>query len=380
MTPLKEPAPYAEGNEIPDKVVCRLSLGGALALTGRACWALWLQCVISIWLNAHLDWQFFLLLYGGISVLMFFIGGQTRTIATEGGLHVHVLANSKFIPWEEVTSYALHWPAQTKPPVPLEEGRFIAALPASTWRFLRLPRPEELAATIYTKQGPVTLGINMSNRESLCRMVRQYAVNSKTKDWRAPEYEILPATKEFVYVQPASTRPASVIGVLGFLLLMTVFWFLVHKKAPLGSLASRFVWHEAITAVLFAFFLLPGVWWFAAIYAGSRLRRELSDRLDEKITLTETDLTWEKGTARINMPWEDIIELRREREWTLVIPRWPWLVRSPDGEFRFYSSALAGGRCLPAVIYNRCPQLWGGMAPIAEAGGREDRSSPALGN
>jgi len=354
MQELKEPAPYAAGGEILERAECRVGLRPpqkrVLALRGLFFSILTLLVLVGL-LALPSSTAILVMVAGWVFLGLNVVGIlRFRVVADSEGIRQRGVLRQKFVPWADINFYALTWPVQGRPPDPAGDDAMTAVMSAKKWRALRIPGPEELAVILGTNHGLMVIAAHSTGREDVCRMIRQRAVNAKTKRWLAVEY-FLRGSREFTYQRPN--------------------WKTQLRHILLNPYSMGRIWLAAIWLGVWLLFTVPVspalfgcclglgfIGLLAPLFRMIQLDRECRRRMDEAITVTETELTWTKGAVRVVIPYEEIRELSMLPEVPLLGQLGSWRVATHQAEVVFSTVALVTGGGLPAIIYNRGPQLW----------------------
>jgi len=315
---------------------------------------------------------------GGMIVILAWILASAlgyRVSADSDGLRWRKTFRERSAKWDEVTDYYLTWPQKYEPP-PRNGAPFSQR---SDWhRYTHMSQPEHLTAVIETTRGCVRIPVFQTDRQPLYRLVRLRAKNAAFSRWEAWEYRVSAGGRTFVY-HPVSG------------------WELVGRiiKAPFSSehpLPGSAMFYETLSTLaigLAGASLLDGrstrgLWIFCLtviclIWAATAAfliswRRECGRNLRGKLTVTDSALIQETPGSRQELKWNEIIELRRVSDNWRYGSYQPWLVRTPTAEIRLYLEGLRDGMGLPAIIFNRSPNLWAKSEPCVRPVGAPKES------
>jgi len=278
---------------------------------------------------------------------------RSRIAADGVGLQVSGILGRRTIPWGEVTNYYLRWPSLANPPAlipPAQERKPGFQMHSPNW--LRIPEAEELIAVIETRQGTYLLRPGLAGRENLCRMVRAKARHSASSAWDCPAYAVMGESREFRYAMPAWRTVLS----LNFAGCVQIYVFLVYAFMLTWPGLARGPHRLEIGLIL------AGTWFmmFCAclVWLWLWLRRDFRRRQDEVLTLSAKSLVWEKNGRRVEIEWTEIRGIRPVPYASAFQgPQGDWCVHSTWKEISFSTKFLGNGGGLPALIYERAPQL-----------------------
>jgi len=313
---------------------------------------LWAGLVFALWLG-HPPHRFFLEHVALIVVVVFLGTGyetefvprlrQWHVIASGDGLQVSGLFRRRTIPWAEVTDYFLCWPHSFN----------------RVMREMRIPSPEELSAVIKTGKESIVLRPTSEGREAVCREVRNRA--AVRKDWSCPDYEVTDGVRDFRYQSPNSPWLYAYFRRHPYYRSV----FLMMSLVFAGNLLLTNHMDRTGQACVSAFWLALAVYFVA--YSVFIMKRESRIHTDENITITPSELVWEKAGQRVEMKWPEVCGLKRLSEFPLNTAeglRGPWEVRTSQSVILFYTNLMGDAGGLPALIYERSPKLHKDAVPV----------------
>jgi len=363
MTEPTEPGPFAEGSEPIEQAECRVAqrlilLPISLVIIIALDYFAWGPGP-HIFRKSRAGLQFEAVVLGFVLIIQIIYNARYRVLADATGVRWRGLWREKAVNWDEITNYCLKWQVNYMPPV--AEGGAGGAYSINKMRYLRMPRPEHLLAVIETKRGTLKLTRLVTGREPLCQMVRQRATQAEVRHWETKEYRMPGGSRTFEYEVPSWWMVAFRILTNRFSLAMPLLANYIFLFVLILTRFNRYAlaWGLLVCALL----VVGGYAVSAEIYL--KWRRECQNRQGEKLIVTQKQFIRDTPGARVALDFEDVIDLRQERELWLFGRTQAWLARTATAEIPFFVRGLKDGNGLPAMIYSRSPRLWMKLEPIA---------------